>query len=237
MSGFDTGVARQSIASQAKQYGSVLRGMGPPVPVNGVAGDLYINVVDGTLYERRSSALTSPWGRYLFQVPAPYVNVLKWFSASKPRNSVGVNGDYCLLWGTYNNYGVSMRVWGPKAGGAWLDATTDIAVTVNQAFDALVTTGADPAGLYLTGQVQKAAIQIFPTIPPASWATFVTTYVGDPTATDDSYQTVFVTSTAPINGQLWQLMYTYLTVTCGFTPTQANTYLNSIWDLAATLPR
>lgn len=238
MSGFDTGVLNMSPVSRSKQHGPILRGTSAPVPAVGVMGDLYVNTANSWLYARRSGSLTSPWGRALFTVPAPYAATLKWFSSSQPSDSVGIDGDYCLLWGTYSNYGVAMRVLGPKAGGAWPSVPVDVPITVHGDFDALVTTdeGGNNFGQYLTGQVQKAFIEYASGIPPASWADFVVQYVGDATATDESYQTVFITAYAPKDGALWGLLKTYFMTTCGFTETQATTYLNDIWDLAAALP-
>jgi hypothetical protein len=88
----------------------------------------------------------------------------------------------------------------------------------------------------LTGQVQKAAISLFPANPPASWPDFVSQYVGDEIATDETYQTVFVTSEAPISGEFWQLMDTYFQTSCGFTSGQSTALLTAIWALAPTLP-
>lgn len=88
----------------------------------------------------------------------------------------------------------------------------------------------------LTGQIQKAAIALFPTFPMGSWADFVTTYVGDPTSTDGTYQTVFVTAFSPVDGEFWNLLYTYFTTSLGFSPTQSNLFLDAIWTLARALP-
>lgn len=96
-----------------------MRGMGPPVPQAGVVGDLYIDVQTWRLYEKRANDLTSPWGNYLFIVPDVYRTGLKWFSASAPSNFIGVPGDYCLLWGTYANYGVRPSIFGPKNAYGW----------------------------------------------------------------------------------------------------------------------
>lgn len=234
MSGFDTGVAGQSVIARAKQHGSVLRGTNPPVPAVGVAGDLYVNSANGWLYERRAGRLTNPWGYSLFAVPAPYLATLKWFSASKPGNSVGVDGDLCLVWGTYDGYGISMRFW-TKAAGVWPDTVTEVSITVNALYGAVAVNGVEPTMPVLTGLVQEAAIALFPTYAPASWPDFVSQYVGDPTSTDGTYQTVFVVSEAPIGGAFWQLLNTYFTVSCGFTAQQAEARLAAIWALAPTL--
>lgn len=119
MSGFDNGTVQECIFAQAKQFGSVLRGFGPPVPGAGVTGDLYIDVQTWFLYEKREAEGTDPWGHYLFAVPAAYRNSLKWFSAALPTNDYGVNGDYCLLWVGFNNYGLQPSICGPNVGGYW----------------------------------------------------------------------------------------------------------------------
>ena len=119
MSGFDQGTAQGGIFAQAKQFGSVLRGSGPPVPGAGVVGDLYIDVQTWFLYEKRSTEGTDPWGHYLFAVPVQYQSGLNWFSSSLPTNSFGANGDYCLLWGGFNNYGLQPSFCGPNTNGYW----------------------------------------------------------------------------------------------------------------------
>lgn len=119
MAGFDNGTLNNGVRAQTKQFGSVLRGLGPPAPQAGVVGDLYIDVQDWYLYGKRESESTDPWGHYLFQVPEAYRDTLKWFSASLPSSSVGVNGDYCLLWSGYSNYGALPSVYGPKVASNW----------------------------------------------------------------------------------------------------------------------
>lgn len=119
MSGFDNGTAQQGVFAQAKQFGSILRGFGPPVPGAGVTGDLYIDTQTWFLYEKREAEGTDPWGHYLLPVPALYQASLKWFSASLPTNDFGVNGDYCLLWSGFNNYGLQPSICGPNTGGYW----------------------------------------------------------------------------------------------------------------------
>lgn len=119
MSGHDNASSQQGIFFQAKQFGSILRGSGPPVPQAGVVGDLYIDVQTWFLYEKRTSESTDPWGNYLFAVPATYQSGLKWFSSSLPTNDFGVNGDYCLLWGGFNNYGLQPSICGPNVNGYW----------------------------------------------------------------------------------------------------------------------
>ena len=124
MPGFDSGGAQSGIYFQAKQFGSILRGSGPPVPQTGVMGDLFIDTVAWQLYEKRSNDPAGgidPWGRYLFGVPATYQAQLKWFGTTLPDDSIGVTGDYCLLWGAYGNYGLNpISVYGPKhASGVW----------------------------------------------------------------------------------------------------------------------
>ena len=119
MAGFDNGTAQSGVFAQAKQFGAVLRGSGPPVPGAGVEGDLYLDVQTWFLYEKRDPEGIDPWGHYLFQVPAAYQSGLNWFSSALPTNSFGANGDYCLLWAGYNNYGLQPSVCGPNVNGYW----------------------------------------------------------------------------------------------------------------------
>jgi hypothetical protein len=128
VSGFDNGSLQGGIFAQAKQFGSVLRGFGPPTPEAGVVGDLYLDVQTWFLYNKRVTNDPSPWGHYLFLVPVTYQAQLKWFSAYPPTNDIGINGDYCLLWGGYPNYGLQPTIFGPKAAGAW--PTSPVAVPV-----------------------------------------------------------------------------------------------------------
>lgn len=136
MSGFDNGTLSSGIVAQAKQFGSIIRGFGPPVPAVGVVGDLYLDVQTWFLYERRAGNITDPWGHYLFLVPATYQAQLKYFSCAPPPNSVGVNGDYCLLWGGYPNYGLQLTVFGPYAAGAWPANPVSVAVVLNPLYTA-----------------------------------------------------------------------------------------------------
>lgn len=134
MAGFDNGTLQSGIASQVKQLGSVLRGYGPPVPQSGVIGDLYLDGQTWFLYVKRSTDSAGdvdPWGHYLFAVPATYRATLKWFSTYPPTNDVGVNGDYCLLWGGYPNYGLQPYIFGPKAAGVWPSSPVAVAVSIN----------------------------------------------------------------------------------------------------------
>lgn len=119
MAGHDNASAQHGIFFQAKQFGSILRGVGPPVPQAGVIGDLYIDTQAWFLYEKRSSEGADPWGRYLFAIPDAYQSGLKWFSSFLPTNDFGVNGDYCLLWGGFNNYGLQPSICGPNVNGYW----------------------------------------------------------------------------------------------------------------------
>ena len=140
MSGFDNGTLQSGIFAQTKQFGSVLRGFGPPVPQAGVVGDLYIDVDTWNLYTKRSTDASSdvdPWGHYIFVVPSTYQAALKWFVATMPTNDIGVNGDYCLLWGGYPNYGMQPAIFGPKAAGAWPSSPADISVTLNPLYTAI----------------------------------------------------------------------------------------------------
>lgn len=134
MSGFDNGTLQGGIFFQTKQFGSILRGFGPPVPQAGVVGDVYIDVQTWNLFEKRSAAAgdeLDPWGHYLFVVPALYRATLKWFSTSAPADDIGVAGDYCLLWGGYTNYGLQPSIFGPKQATSWpengVGANTSIA--------------------------------------------------------------------------------------------------------------
>jgi hypothetical protein len=128
MSGFDNGSLQGGIFAQSKQFGSILRGFGPPTPEAGVVGDLYLDVQTWFLYNKRVTNDPSPWGHYLFLVPVTYQAQLKWFSSYPPTNDIGINGDYCLLWGGYPNYGLQPTIFGPKAAGAW--PTSPVAVPV-----------------------------------------------------------------------------------------------------------
>lgn len=119
MGGFDNGSLWGGIRAQTKQLGPILRGLGPPAPQAGVIGDLYIDTQTFFLYGKRAAEETDPWGHYLFQVPAAYRDTLKWFSSAMPDGNIGVAGDYCLLWGGYNNYGVEPLVYGPRAASGW----------------------------------------------------------------------------------------------------------------------
>ena len=113
MSGFETG-------ARVKQFGSILRGFGPPVPQAGVVGDLYVDTQTWQLFNKRfAEAGVDPWGHYLFIVPPTYRTTLKWFSAYPPGDDIGVNGDYCLAWAGWANYGLQPSIYGPKALGTW----------------------------------------------------------------------------------------------------------------------
>lgn len=136
MSGFDTGSLQSGVYAQAKQFGSVLRGNGPPVPQMGVVGDLYVDRQTWQLFNRRALNSIDPWGHYLFVVPSTYRAGLKWFSTCTPPNTIGVDGDYCLLWGGYPNYGLQPSIFGPKASGAWPSSPVDVAVTLNTLYTA-----------------------------------------------------------------------------------------------------
>lgn len=122
MSGFDNGTLQGGVYFQAKQFGAILRGMGPPIPQAGVVGDLYIDVLTWNLYNKRSTTSggdVDPWGHYLFQVPPAYRTTLKYFSATAPGNNIGVTGDYCLLWAGSGVFGMQPSVFGPKQPTGW----------------------------------------------------------------------------------------------------------------------
>lgn len=136
MSGFDNGTMQQGVFAQAKQFGAVLRGNGPPVPQAGVVGDVYIDVQTWFLYVKRATDKADPWGHYLFALPVTYQAGLKWFAASQIGNTVGVNGDYCLVWSAYPNYGLLPSILGPKAAGAWPTVPVSPAVAYNPLYSA-----------------------------------------------------------------------------------------------------
>ena len=122
MSGFDNGTVQSGIFAQTKQFGSILRGAGPPVPQAGVVGDLYLDTQTWFLYSKRSPDAggdVDPWGHYLFVVPATYRSQLKWFNSYAPGNDVGITGDYCLLWAGWSNYGLQPSIYGPKQASGW----------------------------------------------------------------------------------------------------------------------
>lgn len=137
MSGFDNGTLQGGVFFQAKQFGSILRGFGPPVPQSGVVGDLYIDTQTFFLFNKRGTENgVDPWGHYLFLVPLIYQPQLKWFSAVPPPNSVGIDGDYCLLWGGYPNYGLQPSMYGPRAAGVWPANPVAIVVNLNPLYTA-----------------------------------------------------------------------------------------------------
>lgn len=135
MGGFDNGTAQGGVYFQTKQFGSILRGLGPPVPQAGVVGDLYIDTVLWTLYEKRSTdagGSVDPWGRYLFAVPSTYQSQLKWFSTSLPDDSIGIAGDYCLSWAGFGSYGLQPSIYGPKSTyGTWSESGEGPTTTLN----------------------------------------------------------------------------------------------------------
>lgn len=117
----------------------MLRGLGPPVPQAGVVGDIYVDTQTFFLYNKRSGDAggdVDPWGHYLFQLPVTYQATLRWFSAYPPTNDVGSNGDYCLLWGGYPNYGLQPSIFGPKAAGVWPTSPVAVAVSLNALYTA-----------------------------------------------------------------------------------------------------
>lgn len=138
MSGFDNGTIQSGVFFQAKQFGSILRGAGPPVPGAGVYGDLYIDTQTWFLYEKREREGTDPWGGWLFEVPAAYRNTLKWFSASSPSDSLGVPGDYCLLWAAFGGYGLQPLIYGPKLTTSWAENGSGPETQIDPAFAGFV---------------------------------------------------------------------------------------------------
>ncbi len=119
MSGFDNSTQQSGVFAQAKQFGAIIRGMGPPVPQAGVLGDVYIDTISWQLYSKRENQGTDPWGNYLFVVPVAYRTALKWFSAFAPTPELGRPGDYCLAWAGWANYGLQPSVYGPKQATDW----------------------------------------------------------------------------------------------------------------------
>lgn len=137
MSGFDNGTLQGGVFSQVKQFGSVLRGFGPPVPQAGLLGDLYIDVQTWQFFTKRTNdGKMDPWGHYVFEVPVAYRARLKWFLPSAPTSDIGVDGDYALLWAGYPNYGVQPTIYGPKAAGVWPSNPAPEAVTLNPLYTA-----------------------------------------------------------------------------------------------------
>jgi hypothetical protein len=119
MGGFDNGTSQGGVFFQAKQFGAILRGFGPPVPQAGVVGDVYVDVQTWQLFNKRTPNDVDPWGHYLFVVPLAYRTALKWFSSSAPGDDVGVANDYCLLWAGWSNYGMQPSIYGPKQATSW----------------------------------------------------------------------------------------------------------------------
>ena len=114
----------------------MLLGTGEPNPSAGVVGDVYIDTQTQFLYVKRSSDGLSSWGNYLFLVPPTYQGALSWFSSATPTNDLGANGDYCLIWGGYPNYGLQPSILGPKAAGAWPANPAAVAVALNPIYTA-----------------------------------------------------------------------------------------------------
>lgn len=137
MSGFDNGTLQGGIRAQTVQFGSILRGFGPPVPQAGALGSLYIDTQTWQLFNKRTTDQTDPWGHYLWQVPVTYRATMKWFISSAPTADIGVDGDYALLWGGYPNYGLQPMIYGPKAAGAWPANPVAVAVVANPLYTAV----------------------------------------------------------------------------------------------------
>jgi hypothetical protein len=130
MAGFDNGTMQGGLFFQAKQFGSILRGFGPPVPQAGVVGDVYIDVQTWQLFSKRATNDTDPWGHYLFVVPVTYRTALKFFSTSAPGDDIGIAGDYCLLWAGWANYGMQPSIYGPKQASSWPENGEGPSVTI-----------------------------------------------------------------------------------------------------------
>lgn len=142
MGGFDNGTLQSGIFAQAKQFGSILRGSGPPTPEAGVVGDIYIDTQTWFLYNKRAKGL-DPWGHYLFMVPAAYQSTLKWFSAAIPGNDVGIPNDYCLAWSGFANYGMQPSMYGPKQISGWSEVGDGPGTQIDAAYPNVTL----PAGL------------------------------------------------------------------------------------------
>lgn len=136
MAGFDNGTVWGGVFFQAKQFGSVLRGFGPPVPQAGVVGDVYIDAQTFQLFEKRASNDTDPWGHYLFVVPPTYRASLKFFTSYAPGDDIGVNGDYALLWAGFSNYGMQPSIFGPKGQNSWPENGNGPGTVIDPAFAA-----------------------------------------------------------------------------------------------------
>ena len=107
------------------------------MPSAGVVGDVYIDTQTWFLYVKRSNDKTSSWGNYLFAVPPTYQATLNFFlSSPRPGSLLGSDGDYCLLWGGYPNYGLQPSIIGPKAAGAWPTNPVAVAVALNPLYTA-----------------------------------------------------------------------------------------------------
>lgn len=119
MSGFDSGTLQTGVYAQAKLFGSILRGKGPPVPAIGVVGDAYVDVQTNFLYQKRANNQIDPWGHHILKIADAYVNTLKWFSTFPPTNDFGVTGDYCIQLGGWANYGLEPSIYGPKQAYGW----------------------------------------------------------------------------------------------------------------------
>lgn len=150
MAGFDNGTGQSGIFFQTKQFGSILRGFGPPVPQAGVIGDVYIDVQTWFLYNKRNPADVDPWGHYLFQVPVAYRTALKFFSSSPPGDDIGVAGDYCLLWAGWSNYGLQPSIYGPKQATSWPENGNGPDVTIAAPGTTVIPVGLSDEGAAIT---------------------------------------------------------------------------------------
>jgi hypothetical protein len=119
LAGIDNGTLSGGVFFQAKQFGPILRGLGPPVPQAGVVGDLYIDTTTFDLYEKRATNQTDPWGHFLFTVPARFQSTLNWFTAAQITDDIGSPGDFALLWAGFSNYGLQPSIFGPKGANGW----------------------------------------------------------------------------------------------------------------------
>jgi hypothetical protein len=135
VSGFETGNS-QGIVSRGKQFGSILRGHGAPVPNAGVLGDIYIDVDTWHLFEKRDVQGLDPWGHYLFTVPSTYRAHLNYFGTTAPPSDLGALNDYYMQLGGYPNYGLNnIVIYGPKGSGGW-GSGASVVVTVNTLYTA-----------------------------------------------------------------------------------------------------
>lgn len=126
--------------------GLIMRGEGPPGPNIGYVGSIYIDNNSRQIYMKRFpfGHKANPWCNHFMTLPdnSVFYN-LKWFGASRPSNSLGVDGDHYLMWDC-DAYSLVPRVFGPKTDGRWPEnaigpevcATTDLATVLSIGLEA-----------------------------------------------------------------------------------------------------